>query len=216
MRAGVPAVLLLFFSDFEDWSPEKYPYFNSEFFPAASLLRKRSKAMLKKVSYLVFALCLVVGAMSFLGCSESDDSEFFDRQFIPYGKWESNWDDGASGGVDTYTIETGTLKYSSQSVYGNSAWEATIEVAVDFSSHAGVLIVKYTTAPSGSMAGHTSGKDYTGVYYTNYSSTLIDMGDAWEPDFSSRVETTTLNEALATFTEGNAGTHIGDYGTYVK
>jgi hypothetical protein len=63
--------------------------------------------------------------------------------------------------------------------------------------------------------GSAAGK-YAGVYYTKYSSGSINLADAWLPDFSGRVEKDTLNEALATFTEGDEGTYVGQYGIYLK
>ncbi|MDR1932976.1 MAG: hypothetical protein LBQ57_09185 [Spirochaetales bacterium] len=174
--------------------------------------------MFKRVSFLVLALCLVMGAMSFVACTENeDDSDFYDRQFVPVGTWESRWDDGADGGVDTYKIESGKITYTTASAYGNDTWSASIVAAVDFSPRSGVLIFKYDTAPSGTYAGvHGTPYDYGAVYYRNYSPGSIQAGDAWLPDGSYRAEAKDINEALDMFTEGNTGTYMSAWGTYTK
>ncbi|MDR2633986.1 MAG: hypothetical protein LBC51_10265 [Treponema sp.] len=172
------------------------------------------RSFLSKALPCVSGLCLVVGALLFTGCNtdSGNDDAFVDRQFVPLGTWVSKYE----GGEDSYTIEAGTLTYISSY---SGTWKGTIEAAVDFSPTSGVLIVKYTTAPTGEYAGHTDGKNYTGVYYTEYSADSTDFADAWLPDDpypTERAEASSLNEALKLFTAGNEGTHVGDYGTYLK
>jgi hypothetical protein len=147
----------------------------------------------------------------FSGCDVNGDSnyEFVDRQFVPVGTWGSTWE----GGTDSYTIERTTLEYKNS---GGDGWIGTIVAAVDFSPTSGVLIVEYTTPPTGDYSGVHGGEyKFTGVYYTGYSPTSTQFADAWLPDYSHRAEATSLNGALGLFIEGNAGTHVGQYGTYL-
>jgi hypothetical protein len=181
----------------------------------------RGKGFAGKVSMaLLLAAFVAAGSLVLAGCSQPTDPDYFDRQFVPVGSWESHWDDGASGGIDTYTITKGKLTYSTVSFYGSSTWGGDIEAAVDFSKDSGVLIIKYVTPPSGTGSGvHGGGYNYTAVYYQAYSSTSIKAADAWipaDPFPEYRAEAQNLNDALDLFTAGNAGTHVSTYGTYTK
>jgi hypothetical protein len=168
---------------------------------------RRKGVFVKKALPLFLAFCFVVTLFS--GCDLDDGNK--NTGFIPEGTWSSEYDDG-------YTIENKTLTYTSSS---GSGWTGTIIEAVDFvSESSGVLIVEYTTPPSGEYSGHREEYQYTGVYYQEYSAAEIKMADAWTPYVegtpSYRIEAETLGEARELFIEGNAGTHVSLWGTYTK
>jgi hypothetical protein len=178
---------------------------------------RRKGVFVKKALPLVLAFCFVVTLFS--GCDLDDGNK--NTGFIPEGTWSSVW--AGNAGVDIYTVENKTLTYTSTPTDGTSSgWAGTIVDAVDFvSESSGVLIVEYTTPPSGDFAGvHGGDYQYTGVYYKEYSAAEIKMADAWTPYVegtpSYRIEAETLGEARELFTEGNVGTHVGMWGTYTK
>ena len=152
--------------------------------------------------FLVFLFfCLV---FQFSGC-RMDDEEIADSGFIPVGIWDS--------GFDRYTITSNSVDYFMEgSEWGGVVWPPTvlignIERAVDFSSSAGVLIIRITNASS-----NTVGR-YTGVYYRDYVGGSVRLATAIgpAPDFLP-VEAASLSEALSLFTAGNSSVHVLDWG----
>ena len=154
----------------------------------------------KRASY--FVILALVASFLFLGCPDNGNPE--DTGFIPVGEWVS---------YDSYTITENTIDYFMAGseyegvVYPDTVLKGNIEKAVDFSGDAGVLIIKITEATY-----NTVGK-YTGVYYSEYSSSSIKMATAYE---DGSVEADTLTAALSLFTVDNVGNHVSMWGSYTK
>jgi hypothetical protein len=161
----------------------------------------------------VFLTNVVTIALYLSGCQLEDNPDITDTGFIPVGVWSSSYG-------DSYHIERGTLSHKStweESVYegtthpaGSSTTTGSLEAAVDFSANSGVIIIKISEDDSNY---YTVGK-YSAVYYSEYSATQLKVADAYIG--FSPAETATLNEALNTFTAGNVGTHVSQWGTYTK
>jgi hypothetical protein len=171
-------------------------------------IRKREIRFIGRTIFFILILGLVAGSLSLLGCEQATEPDFFDRQFIPVG----NWAHEGNG----YEIDNATVRYYSPE-YGEE-WPASelkgdIVAAVDFSESSGALIIKVTEVTE---TDNTVGK-YTGVYYSDYTSSHILMANPIGPAPGyTPIETNTLNQALTTFTAGNMGTHVSMWGTYSK
>jgi hypothetical protein len=154
-----------------------------------------------------------MGALSLAGCTPSTgDPVFINRQFVPVG----DWSDGYGG---SYSIDKNTLKYNRG--FGQT-FESTIVDAVDFSSTSGVLIIRVNTASpdeAPSEANFWFGIDnysvgsYTGVYYKDYTTSHVYLASPIDQSTNTAIEVSGLNAALTTFTAGNAGTHVTEWGT---
>jgi hypothetical protein len=154
----------------------------------------------------------VVGALLLAACEQATEPDFYDRQFVPVGRW--------SFGSDFYDIERNVLTYeaswaaSDYGPAGGHTFTGDIITAVDFSETSGVLIIKITGSPTyDTMSGTliTPGK-YTGVYYKEYSSSHIYLANPADANYKP-IEVDTLNEALSTFTAGNMSVHITYWGS---
>jgi hypothetical protein len=165
------------------------------------------ESLVKKI---VPLLCLVLAVFVFSSCENVTDAEFYDRQFIPVGFWEDDYD-------SSYTITKDTIAYDSPA-YGNpedddyypaTHYEGDIISALDFSSSSGAVIILITEGDS--TLGILKDK-YSCVYYKNYSSTHADLANPIDSSYAP-ILTNTLNEALDTFTEGNMGTHVSHWGS---
>jgi len=155
----------------------------------------------KRAGYLV--ILALVASFLFLGCTDpKDDHE--DTGFVPVGEWVS---------YDSYQITENTIDYFMPGseyagvVYPDTVLKGNIEKAVDFSDDSGVLIIKITEATY-----NTVGK-YTGVYYSEYTSSSIEMATAYE---DGSVEAATLTAASSLFTVDNVGSHVSMWGSYSK
>jgi hypothetical protein len=149
----------------------------------------------RKVFALAVLFCLSV-ALLFTGCDQNPDPE--NTGFIPVGEWTSEWDGYV---ITKTTVEYGELK-------------GTIEKAIDFSNDAGVLIIKIT-ASSGDF---TVGK-YTGVYYSEYTSTSIKLANVWLEDSDGDwypLEADSLSAAVSLFSVDNVDDHVSYWGVYTK
>jgi hypothetical protein len=153
----------------------------------------------------IFALVVLFLAVSFIGCKAEPEPE--NTGFIPVGEWVSDY--------DKYTITDETLEYfMAGSEYNGVTYPATvirgnIEKAVDFSTNAGVLIVK-TTETTVSTPGM-----YIGVYYSDVTTSSIKISTGINSDYST-VETDSLSAAILLFTVDNAGNHVRTWGSYTK
>jgi hypothetical protein len=158
---------------------------------------------------------LVLGALFFSSCDLGGNEDF---GYIPEGTWSSVW--AGNTGIDTYTISSTTLTYTSTPTGDTSSgWSGTIRGAVDFSETAGVLIIQYTNPPTGDWSGHAEDMGYTGVYYSAHSAASTKFADAWlpgDPYSTERAEAVSLSAAYALFTEGNVGDHVSIWGTYTS
>jgi hypothetical protein len=168
--------------------------------------------MLRKITHLpgkgfpfVLVLCLVATALVFAGCptDDDDDADLGDDLGLLTGKWSS--------GYDGYEIDNSVLKYDdgmpAGSDYDGMDFTGSIEYHKKFSGAAGVIIVKYVTAPLASTAGK-----YQGVYYKGLSAAQVTMGSAYTvADYTQPVEVGTLEEAKKKFaSEANVGSYGGD------
>ena len=150
--------------------------------------------------YLRFLAVLFCLTLLFGSCSMGND-EMEDTGFIPMGLWTTSF--------DRYEINNGFLDYFAEG-WGED-WppgilKGNIARAVDFSSTAGVLIIRVTEASS-----NTVGR-YTGVYYRDYAGASIRLATAIgpAPDYSP-VEAASLSAALSLFTVDNSNLHVIDW-----
>jgi hypothetical protein len=161
----------------------------------------------------LLALFMVLSALAFMGCQNQVEPEFIDRQFIPAGMW--------TGFSDFYEILGSTVLYHTDAYvdtdgedpdYSSPATnlKGDIIIAVDFSETSGVLIIKVTDSGGSSF---TTNK-FTGIYYSEYSTSSIKMANPWSG--AEPVQKDTLNDALKTFTADNVGDHVSMWGSYTK
>jgi len=153
----------------------------------------------RNIFALVVLFCLSAGLL-FTGCNTEPENE--NSGFIPLGEWISEW--------DSYTIKENSVEFDDG--YGN--FNGDIEKAVDFSNDAGVLIIKITV----SSGGFTVGK-YTGIYYSDYSSTGIKLANGWLQGSDGnwhQIEADSLSASESLFTVDNVGDHVSWWGVYTK
>jgi len=148
----------------------------------------------RNVFALVVLFCLST-ALLVTGCKTDDGGDPVDTGFIPTGEWTAEW--------DSYTITDTSVEYGEL--------KGAIEKAVDFSTDAGVLIIKIT-ASSGDF---TVGK-YTGVYYSAYTPTSINLANVWleVSDGWHPLEADSLSSAVSLFSVDNVGDHVSYWGVY--
>jgi len=153
--------------------------------------------------FLVCGYASVVVLLAILvlaGCKM--EPELVNTGFIPLGEWTAK--EG-----DSYTITNDTLEYGG---WGELD-KGTIAKAIDFSTNAGVLIIKITESSS-----FTVGK-YTGIYYSEYTSTSIKLANVWLEGSDGSyypLETDSLFAALSIFTVDNVSNHVFYWGVYTK
>jgi hypothetical protein len=146
----------------------------------------------KKAVPLFFALCLVTGAALFTGCPMDGGGDDFGNEL---GKLVGTW----SSGYDGYEITPTTLNYDDGMAPG-SEWDggdytSDIEYVHKFSETAGVIIVKYTTAPASSTAGK-----YQGVYFKDLEADTVLLGNAYTvADYTQSPEVDSLEAAKDKF-----------------
>ncbi|MDR3020480.1 MAG: hypothetical protein LBU66_06205 [Treponema sp.] len=152
---------------------------------------------------------LLLLAIMFIGCP-LDDGEVEDTGFIPVGEWSF----GEEPMIEGYKITSSHVEYFSPD-YGADFppqnIKGSIQESVDFSSNAGVLIIKITSVENITL---TPG-NYTCVYYRDYTQSSVKLANpldtSWNP-----VETDTFDAARKTFTVDNVSTHVSYWGTYTK
>jgi hypothetical protein len=155
----------------------------------------------------VIALC---AALLFVSC-QLDPGEELNTGFIPAGEWSDGYGSG-------YKITSAALEYyTASSAYEGVTYPAinlkgTIETANDFSSNAGVLLIKITEADN---IGLTVGK-YTCVYYREYTSDHVLLANPVDALYNP-IEVDTLGLAESTFTVDAVDTHVTFWGSgYTK
>jgi hypothetical protein len=149
-------------------------------------------------SALLVLFCLLT-AVLFNGCKPEED-EHENTGFIPVGEWTSEW--------DNYIITGTSVEHT-----GFNSYKSTIAKAIDFSNDAGVIIIKITESDNFIV------NKYTGVYYSEYTSTSIKLADVWfegNPDEWYPLETDSLSQAESLFSVDNVGDHVGAWGSYTK
>ncbi|MDR3303535.1 MAG: hypothetical protein LBS86_03900 [Treponema sp.] len=177
--------------------------------------------MARKFGFLLVGVCLVFSTLGFIGCKDEEESFVVDDHKLNpllIGTWNSEYG-------DTYTINTeATLIYDS-GVGGSapdSSYEGTVCYDSNFTSDAGVIIIKYTDAPQYGVydANYTltdtldPAGSFIGIYYKDLTSTSVSMAGAYT--MPSGAEKTTLAAAISAFTAGNAGDYIYSYSTCSK
>jgi hypothetical protein len=154
----------------------------------------------RKTFALAVLFCLST-ALLFTGCKmEPELGPYFENTgFIPVGTWIAEW--------DSYTITNTSVEYGEL--------KGAIEKAIGFPANAGVLIIKITA--SDDYGNYTVGK-YTGVYYSEYTSTRIKLANAWVmgSGFAHPAEADSLSAAVSLFCVDNVSDHVYIFGVYTK
>jgi len=148
----------------------------------------------RKPFALAVLFCLST-ALLVTGCNQEPDSE--NTGFVPVGEWAAEW--------DSYTITNTSVEYG--------VLKGAIEKAIDFSTDAGVIIIKITE----SSGDFTVGK-YTGVYYSAYTSTSIKLANVWLEGSEGwyPLEAASLPAAVSLFSVDNVSDHVSYWGVYTK
>ncbi|MDR1315904.1 MAG: hypothetical protein LBK13_03430 [Spirochaetales bacterium] len=161
--------------------------------------------MLKKVSFLVLALCLLMGAQVFMGCdanSGDDDSQSISLPAALKGKW-------VSGGTEvTITSDTFTDSYN-----GSVSYAGVIVNVISDGDDAGYIIIQYTSNSSFSDA---AGRYYA-VHYKNLTASTMEYSGAYsgaDPDNGGGNGKLTQEEAEETYTVLNG--YFDYYSTCTK
>jgi len=157
----------------------------------------------RKPFALIVLFCLSTGLL-FIGCSTEPENE--NTAFIPVGEWADDYGSGykiTASSLEYYTAESEWegVTYPGESIKG------TIGEAIDFSSGAGVLLVKITES---STSGQTD--KFFGVYYKDYTASHIFLANAIDESYAPILKNT-LAEAKNTFTVDNVGTHVTYWGS---
>ena len=176
----------------------------------------------RTIAHSVFALIFVFflsAALLFTGCTiEANDENGYELDRNLIGTWLSEYTDG-------YIITANDIAYDFGG--GSIGYAGTIEYVSNFSSTAGVIIIKYKTGQeqtypifdeNWNITGyHERPGDYVGIYYENAKPGIsVEMGTAINLTNNTGAETKTLDEAKATFTSGRRGDYIGSMGIYLK
>jgi hypothetical protein len=170
-----------------------------------------TKAYGKKNAFTA-GLCLLLGALMFSAC---DTNSGGDTPSI-IGEWKYNFTTGS--GYERYSITEGSLtKYEDWGTGSgeSAAFSGSIEYIDEFTSDAGVIIIKYTLGKEKQWMDWSDidnptpvarTGDYYGIYYrdlTNESVTLADTSDMAHSSGSGPTETQSLEAAKAKFTKNN-------------
>jgi hypothetical protein len=142
----------------------------------------------------------------FAGCEEEPEQEIVNTGFIPVGEWADSFGSG-------YKITASSLEYYT----ADSEWEGVtypgetikgaISEAIDFSSDAGVLLVKITESTTTGQTGK-----FFGVYYKDYTASHVFLANAIDESYALILKNT-LAEAKNTFTVDNVDTHVTYWGS---
>ena len=158
--------------------------------------------MFKKVSYLVLALALFVGAQAFMGCSSSSDDP---------GPLEGTWE---SIHGDSYIITANKVTYDDG--WDFMSYAGTIENTRKDGSNAGYITVKYTES---AFYGADAVGKYIVIHYKNLTSSSVSLSIAYSAtdtdfDFGGPGGKTTQSAAETTYTV--TGGYFGMHGDYSK
>jgi uncharacterized lipoprotein NlpE involved in copper resistance len=166
--------------------------------------------LFNKAFLFALTLCLLVGVLVLVGCENETEPQFIDRQFVPAGTWADDYE-------TSYVITKDEVEYDT-AAFGNPEdtdyWPATnlsgtIIIAVDFTETSGVLIIKVADNDYIGL----SKDDYTCVYYKDYSASHIYLANPIDAVTYAPIKASALNTALKTFTEGNVGTYVTEWGS---
>jgi hypothetical protein len=186
---------------------------------AAGIALFKKDAWARKALPWFVGLCLVAGALGFLGCDSDggggggEETPILESNSPLIGKW--------SGNGDEYIITATTLSYGYS---GSIGYAGTIRYVSKFSDTAGVIIIEYDDDkrqkyyeydenwnPVGDPS-YGPGK-FHATYYENLTSSSIKLAGVYK---SGGAEQATLEKAKQEFTMGNKGTYVSSYGTYTK
>jgi hypothetical protein len=168
-----------------------------------------SLRLLTQSAFTLIGIVCLSAVLLFTGCPAEPENE--NTGFIPVGEWSDGYDGG-------YNISDNTVEfYTASSIYEDVTYPAinlkgTIETANDFSSDAGVLLIKITVADNIDL---TVGK-YTCVYYREYTSNHVLLANPADASYNP-IEVDTLGLAKSTFTVDAVDTHVSHWGSgYTK
>jgi hypothetical protein len=133
------------------------------------------------------------------------DPEDENTHFVPVGNWADGF--GSGYNITTTTLDYYTPEYGPPYPSPATNTKGIIEEANDFSSDAGVLLVRITS----SNTGITVNK-YIGVYYRDYTPTHVFLANAIDGSYAT-IEKNTLDEARNAFTVDNVDTHVTFWGS---
>jgi hypothetical protein len=151
--------------------------------------------MFRRIFSRVFAVCLVVTALTLSGCNLFGPDNFGSELGDLKGTWAS--------ASDGYEISDTKLIYKDDYGYG---FTGTIKAVSNFTTKAGVIIVEYTAPPTGSAEyPYSPAGNFQGVYYQELTATTVQLANAYDP---TGTETATLEAAKAKFTLDKAGDYV--------
>ena len=149
--------------------------------------------MVKRFSFLLVALCLVIGAGVLIGCNNPTSG---------FGELEGTW---VSGDGDSYIITATTVTYVSGF---DMDFAGTIAKHRTDGANAGYIIIRFTQndwndGPLG---------NYYVIHYKGLTSTSVQMASAWKQDGQSSMPSAAAAEEEFTVEKG----YFNMYGTYTK
>ncbi|MDR1399242.1 MAG: hypothetical protein LBJ41_04905 [Treponema sp.] len=164
--------------------------------------------MARKFGFLFLGVCLVIGALGFMGCDTGNE-----ETGILTGIWSS--------GTDGYVITTTTLEYKGYKDATHPEWSdysftGTIKNNPDFTQKAGVIIVEYTDKPiygtyNNDYTELTSGaaptNSFMGIYWRDLTANSVLLANAYDQT-DQETEQATLVAANTKFTLANADTLV--------
>jgi hypothetical protein len=173
----------------------------------AKTARFKKDAFPRKAFPLVAGLCLVIGALGFIGCDSDDGDEWVDDHELNtnlVGEWHKDFDGGYS---DTYTITPSTISHpQAYPPYANA--EIIWVYNFNESKTTGGIIIRRNEA-------NFQAKPYLAVWFNDLESrTSVRLGDAYDTTKDYLTESTdasvaTLEEAKKRFKYENAPTYGG-------
>ncbi|GHV62919.1 hypothetical protein AGMMS49587_11230 [Spirochaetia bacterium] len=163
--------------------------------------------MLKNVFYRFAVLCLVMGALSFVGCGDGAGGGNL------IGTWTSTFG-------ESYTITTDTVTYDAGAMGAEFSYAGTIRNAPNFANPYGIIIIEYTQKPTYYDYGpapdyaktnpHIPVNNFQAIYWKDLTTASVGLAQTNEE------EKATLSDATAAFTLDNESTYISYYGGYSK
>ena len=153
----------------------------------------------------LFVMFCLPAALLFTGCAEPDGGHK-NIHFIPAGDWKDSFNGGYKITASFFEYYTADMEWEGQTYPGESI-KGNIEEANDFSSNAGVLLVRITSSSETANEGK-----FIGVYYKDYTTSHVFLANAIDESYALIVKNT-LTEARNTFNVDNVETHIQSWGS---
>ncbi|MDR2419503.1 MAG: hypothetical protein LBD79_10705 [Treponema sp.] len=166
--------------------------------------------MARKFGFLLLGVCLVLGALGFVGCETGGDEE----NYSLVGVWSS--------GSDGYLISKNTLTYEGFKDLEHPEWSdynftGTIKNNPDFTQKAGVIIVEYTKKPIYGKynddwkltGGEAPTNSFMGIYWQELTTSSVRLANSYDStDTETETEAESLDDAEKKFTQDNEGTLV--------